>query len=118
MRHGEGVFIYDNKDVYSGQWSNGQKEGPGSYIFFETGMKYVGDFKAGQMVKGEWRYKNGTRFAGNFDNNQPKGKGMWNFADGNKVEGVYKQVKRADTEDVNAIKLSWNTTSDVSTMPQ
>ena len=81
-------------------------------------MKYVGDFKDGQMVKGKWLYKNGTHFVGNFDNNQPKGKGVWNFADGNQVEGVYKQVKRADTDDVNMIKLSWQTTSDVSAVPQ
>ena len=70
------------------------------------------------MVSGKWQYKNGTYFDGNFDNNQPKGKGSWNFADGNKVEGVYKQVKRADLEDPNTIKLSWQTTSDVSTAPK
>ena len=47
QRHGEGVFIYDNKDIYSGNWANGKKEGQGTYIFYETGMKYVGQFKAG-----------------------------------------------------------------------
>lgn len=79
QRHGEGVFIYENKDIYSGQWKNGKKDGQGTYIFFETGMKYVGIFKAGAMETGKWIYKNGTHFVGNFDNNQPKGKGKWNF---------------------------------------
>ena len=50
-------------------WAEGKKEGQGTYIFFETGMKYVGTFKAGQMVKGQWLYKNGSCFEGNFDNN-------------------------------------------------
>lgn len=46
-RHGEGVMTYSNKDVYSGKWREGKKDGEGTYIFFETGMKYVGTFKNG-----------------------------------------------------------------------
>ena len=52
-------------------------------------MKYVGTWKAGQMVKGKWIYPNGTCFEGNFDNNQPKGHGKWNFSNGNCVSGQY-----------------------------
>jgi hypothetical protein len=40
-------MIYTNKDVYSGQWKNGKKEGRGTYVFHETGQKYVGQFKNG-----------------------------------------------------------------------
>ena len=47
LRDGEGVMIYTNQDVYSGSWKNGKKEGQGTYIFFETGMKYVGNFRNG-----------------------------------------------------------------------
>ena len=65
------------------------------------------------MAKGQWEYQNGTKFEGKFDNNQPKGAGRWTFANGNSVDGVYKQVKRADVEDENSIKLSWKTTSEV-----
>ena len=68
-RNGEGVMIYENEDVYSGQWKDGKKDGNGTYIFKQTGMKYVGQFKNGQMVNGKWLYKNGTYFEGNFDNN-------------------------------------------------
>jgi radial spoke head protein 1 len=35
-------MTYSNKDVYSGTWREGKKDGEGTYIFFETGMKYVG----------------------------------------------------------------------------
>ena len=52
-------------------------------------MKYVGNWKSGQMVTGKWLYPNGSYFQGNFDNNQPKGHGKWNFENGNKVEGDY-----------------------------
>ena len=47
QRNGEGVMIYQNKDIYSGKWKKGEKEGQGTYVFNETGMKYVGLFKAG-----------------------------------------------------------------------
>ena len=68
-RSGEGVMIYENEDVYSGSWKEGKKDGNGTYIFKETGMKYVGTFKNGQMVTGKWLYNNGTYFQGAFDNN-------------------------------------------------
>ena len=55
---------------------------------------------------------NGSYFQGNFGFNQPKGAGSWNFANGNTVEGIYTQTKRADVEG-NEIKLSWRTTSDI-----
>lgn len=112
-RHGEGVMIYANKDIFSGQWKLGKKDGEGTYIFQETRMKYVGQFKAGQLVSGKWLYPNGTYFEGNFDNNQPKGHGKWHFENGNVVEGDYQQIKRADVEAENVIKLSWKTTSDI-----
>lgn len=78
-------------------------------------MKYVGNWKGGSMVKGKWLYPNGTFFEGNFDNNQPKGHGKWHFENGNLVDGQYSQIKRADVEDPNVIKLSWKTTSDITT---
>ena len=100
-------MIYTNKDIYSGKWKNGEKEGEGTYVFNETGMKYVGSFKGGQLVNGKWLYPNGSYFQGNFDNNKPKGKGTWHFANGNEVTGDYTQIKRADVPQENVIKLSW-----------
>ena len=82
-------MIYVNKDIYSGQWKNGKKDGQGTYIFNDTGMKFVGLFKGGNLTNGKWTYPNGTFFEGNFDNNQPKGEGKWNFENGNVVKGVY-----------------------------
>ena len=47
-------MIYTNKDIYSGQWRNGNKEGEGTYVFNDTMMKYVGTFRQGNIVKGKW----------------------------------------------------------------
>ena len=55
-RHGEGVMIYKNKDIYSGMWKAGKKDGQGTYVFNDTGMKYVGTFKNGELVQGKWLY--------------------------------------------------------------
>lgn len=64
QRNGEGVMTYTNQDVYSGQWKDGKKHGNGTYVFFATGMKFVGKWSNGQIVKGEWKYPNGTKFIG------------------------------------------------------
>ena len=105
-------MTYKNEDIYSGHWANGKKDGQGTYIFKSTMEKFVGTYKNGQIVSGQWRYPNGSYFQGNFGFNQPKGAGTWNFANGNKVEGIYTQTKRADVAG-NEIKLSWRTTSDI-----
>ena len=107
-RHGEGVMTYKNNDVYSGNWSKGEKDGKGTYVFDRTGQKYVGMFMQGQMVKGKWIYPNGSFFEGGFDNNKPKGAGAWQFDNGNKVEGTYKQIHKVD-DSPNDIKISWTT---------
>ncbi len=46
-RHGDGLFTYSNKDIYSGQWKNGKKHGNGTYIFAKKGrdMKVLHFFK-------------------------------------------------------------------------
>lgn len=117
FRHGEGVFTYTNQDVYSGNWKQGKKHGQGTYVFFETGMKFVGKWSNGQIVEGEWRYPNGTKFTGRFDNNKPKGQGKWTFENGNVVEGSYTQTKRADVDTGDDIRLAWKTTSDITKAP-
>jgi radial spoke head protein 1 len=43
-------MTYSNQDVYSGQWKEGKKHGQGTYVFFQTGMKYVGKWSNGQLV--------------------------------------------------------------------
>ena len=104
---------YLNGDIYSGQWKLGKKDGKGTYIFNQTGMKFVGNFKGGQIGEGKWLYPNGSYFEGLFENNMPKAQGKWHFGNGNVVEGVYTQTKKVEVNDSNPIKLTWRTTSDI-----
>lgn len=86
------MFIYPNKDIFSGNWLNGKKHGQGTYVFNATGMKYIGEWVENRFLSGKWAYPNGTYFEGNFQNNKPKGKGRWVLANGNVVEGKYEQL--------------------------
>lgn len=72
-------------------------------------MKYVGQWNAGQIANGSWKYPNGTEYKGSFENNKPKGKGQWQFATGNKVDGEYTQTRRADVDGDDDVKLAWKT---------
>jgi Uncharacterized protein conserved in bacteria len=40
-RHGEGMFTYPNKDIYSGWWKYGKKHGKGTYVFYDTKMRVI-----------------------------------------------------------------------------
>ena len=113
QRSNEGVFTYPNQDLYSGNWVNGKKEGTGTFIFFETGMKMYGQWKEGNFMSGKWIYPNGSHFEGKFDNNRPKGKGLWKFANGNQAEGEYTQITRVnpDPKLADELKLIWKTTT-------
>ena len=88
-RHGEGVFTYTNGDVYSGWWKYGNKQGFGTYLFKETGMKMSGDWENGALTSGKWVYPNGLYFEGDFENNKPKGAGVWYFKNGNTLHGTF-----------------------------
>ncbi len=117
-KHREGVFKYPNKDIYSGSWKHGKKEGKGTYIFSETNMKFIGEWKGGKFVSGKWIFPNGTHFEGEFENNMPKGVGKWYFKNGNVAEGMYDQ--KMNVEDLSAestIQLTWATKIEAETKP-
>jgi hypothetical protein len=98
-RHGEGIFTYASGDTYSGWWRFGQKEGKGTFTSKATGMKMVGDWVNGEMIKGRWVYPNGFYFEGAFKNNKPMGEGTWHCKDGNVVTGTFEQKKKEAEED-------------------
>ncbi|KRX05012.1 hypothetical protein PPERSA_06646 [Pseudocohnilembus persalinus] len=109
-RHGEGLYTYNNKDVYSGQWQNGRKHGNGTYLFAKTQMRFKGEWHENNLIHGEWIYPNGVTYSGKFQNNKPNGEGFWSFPNGNQVIGQYKQTKipGQDNNDKNVnIRLEW-----------
>lgn len=67
--------MLDLATTYIGWWKYGKKEGQGIYLFADTGMKFVGTWSSGGFGRGKWVFPNGTYYEGEFDKNQPKGKG-------------------------------------------
>lgn len=46
-QNGTGTYIYDNGDLYVGQWKAGQRSGKGT-LFYANGDKYIGQWKNDQ----------------------------------------------------------------------
>ena len=114
MKHGEGVYTYSSKDTYSGWWQFGKKQGKGTYIYGDTGMRLVGEWAGNQIAFGKWILPNGTYYEGQFENNKPVKEGVWYFKDGNQLKGCYSQSKieneeGGEEEEANKvkIKLEW-----------
>lgn len=101
------MYIYINKDVYSGQWASSKKHGQGTYVFFATGMKYVGEWFENNFISGRWVYPNGTYFEGQFQNNKPKGGGEWVFSNGNSEKGWYEQLITTSDNSSLETQLVW-----------
>ena len=63
---GKGIFIYKNRDEYSGDWINGKRTGKGVYTW-SNGDKYEGDFVDGVgNGKGVFTRTNGEKYVGKF----------------------------------------------------
>lgn len=114
-RHGEGVFKYKNKNIYSGSWLYGNKHGKGTYIFDDTKMKIVGEWNEGKIIEGKWVFPNGTYFEGKFENNLPKGSGVWHFANGNTTVGEFNHTTkdRDDEEEGTITVIDWKTNPEI-----
>jgi radial spoke head protein 1 len=61
-KHGEGLYTYPNKDVYSGRWENGKKHGQGTYVFNETAMRFTGRWHENKLIEGKWLFPNGNYY--------------------------------------------------------
>ncbi len=135
-RHGDGLFTYSNKDIYSGQWKNGKKHGNGTYIFAKKGgdMKVLHFFKKvihfqlkgrwdeGQLQCGKWIMFNNDFYKGEFSHNKPNGKGEWQMHNGNIITGHYTQEKLPKDEELDVeeqvqgvikLKQHWYSDKDV-----
>lgn len=69
-REGEGMFKWNNGDMYMGEWRNDKRHGHGTYYF-----------------------KNGDKFVGEFVNNTRTGPGVYTWKDGTVRRGVWKDSK-------------------------
>jgi hypothetical protein len=65
-------------------------------------MKIQGQWAKSQVSAGRWVYPNGTYFEGDFENNKPKGTGVWHFKNGNVLVGMYEHKPKGEEEEEEA----------------
>lgn len=87
LKHGKGVYIWENGDRYEGDFAEDRPNGKGKYEF-ANGDSYEGEVKAG-VVEGRGIYvtKSGDRIEGNFVAGRANGPGIYRFASGDRYEG-------------------------------
>ena len=110
--NGFGIYVFQDKSRYEGEWKMDKKNGTGKYIFSDgavydgiflndkitgkgklltaDGITYVGDFKEGSFNgNGNITFKNGDKYSGLFLNNNLDGKGIYYLKNGDRYEGGF-----------------------------
>jgi hypothetical protein len=91
LKHGNGVYIWDNGDRYDGLFAQDLPDGRGKY-HFANGDSYEGEVKAGVIMgRGTYSTKGGDVFDGSFAGGKPHGVGVYRFANGDRYEGEMDQ---------------------------
>ena len=91
LKHGNGVYVWDNGDRYDGLFGQDRPDGRGKY-HFANGDSYEGEVKAGVIVgRGTYATKGGDVFEGSFSSGKPHGVGVYRFANGDRYEGEMDQ---------------------------
>ena len=89
-KNGVGTWVWDNENVYHGDFKNGKRTGRGSYLF-SNGDRYVGEFADGKFHgQGKYTYADGDVYDGLWNNGKMAGKGVLKRSDGTKQEGDYR----------------------------
>jgi hypothetical protein len=109
--HGYGKAVYDNGDIYEGNWENGVKSGVATYIWAdndndeENNRRFEGTFKGNTHTDGtyyNWQDGNGNigNYTGSLQNGVFEGFGSFEYLDdehkGDRFEGTYKEGKGWD----------------------
>ena len=91
-QNGKGVYVFDNGDTYSGDFSNGKFNGQGKYTY-KSGASYEGSYKNHQSSgKGEYTYSQKSdklNYAGDFSQGKYNGQGVLTYKNGEKQDGEW-----------------------------
>jgi hypothetical protein len=99
--HGYGEYLYENGELYLGEYDKGQKNGKGTF-FYKNGDVYDGSWEGGMKIKGTYYYSSGIIYVGTFLDNQREG--LAELFDV-KVEKVVKSVWREDVmEEIKGVE--------------
>lgn len=82
---------YESGNKYVGNWKNGIREGQGTF-YFKDGRKYIGNWKVGKYNgQGTYYLANGNiEYKGNYKDDKRNGEGILYYTNGNKYEGSFK----------------------------
>ena len=85
--NGNGKFVFDNGDVYKGQWQEGKPHGSGRYDFKDESY-YRGEFQTGKFHgDGTYTWKDKTKYEGNWKEGKREGFGKFTWANGDSYYG-------------------------------
>lgn len=102
--HGKGIYHYNNKDIYDGEWCNGLRNGYGTMIFFVQDGNiqeiYQGEWKDDTMDgNGIYKHADGSIYEGLWSNGKMHGYGILYYANGNIYRGdFYRDLKHGKGE--------------------
>ena len=88
QRHGEGQLVWENGDIYQGNFVNNVREGQGTLTYAATQKnndngEYVGEWHNNRMHgEGTRRYPNGGLYIGEYEYGKKEGEGRFYYTNG------------------------------------
>ena len=93
-KSGKGVFTWPSGSRYEGYFVDDKRTGKG-VLTWSDGDRYEGDFLNGYPTgKGVLTWANGNRYEGDFVDAEPTGKGVFTWPNGDRYEGDFVDGKR------------------------
>ena len=103
LRHGKGKMIYNNGNIYEGNWLNDLFDGKGNYLHKKYGQNTSGDWENGYLIRGQIIFFKGVmgeeKYIGEvvysfFGYPVPHGMGAYFCMNGDKYVGEFVDYKK------------------------
>ena len=103
LRHGKGKMIYNNGNIYEGNWLNDLFDGKGNYLHKKYGQNISGDWENGYLIRGQIIFFKGVmgeeKYIGEvlysfFGYPVPHGMGAYFYMNGDKYVGEFVDYKK------------------------
>ena len=103
LRHGKGKMIYNNGNIYEGNWLNDLFDGKGNYLHKKYGQNISGDWENGYLIRGQIIFFKGVmgeeKYIGDvvysfFGYPVPHGTGAYFYMNGDKYVGEFVDYKK------------------------